>query len=76
MKRNINMQGINLSKSEQIKAGEKVNTQIGGVYAKEKKFEEGDVTRKKRNYVTYESKSGTERKKDLQNLNMSDNQNI
>ena len=54
MKRDINMPKINLSKSEQIKTGEKVNTQIGGVDAKEKKYEEGGITRKKRNHVMYE----------------------
>ena len=43
----------------------------GGKYAvveKEKKFEEAGVKRKKRNYVLYESKLGTEREKDLRKI--------
>jgi len=41
----------------------------GGKYVvveKEKKFEEAGVKRKKRNYVLYESKLGTEKEKNLQ----------
>ena len=84
MKRAVNMPGINLSKLEQIKSGGKVKTQIGGVSEnkkvihgkggkftvteKEKKFEEAGVTRKKRNYVMYESKLGTEREKNMQKI--------
>ena len=43
----------------------------GGKYAvveKEKKFEEAGVKRKKRNYVLYESKLGTEKEKDLRKI--------
>ena len=43
----------------------------GGRYSiieKEKKFEEAGVKRKKRNYVLYESKLGTEKEKNLQKL--------
>ena len=43
----------------------------GGRYSiieKEKKFEEVGVKRKKRNYVLYESKLGTEKEKNLQKL--------
>ena len=84
MKRAVNMPGINISKLEQIKSGGKVKTQIGGVSEnkkvihgkggkftvteKEKKFEEAGVTRKKRNYVMYESKLGTEREKNMQKI--------
>lgn len=35
------------------------------VVEKEKKFEEAGVTRKKRNYVMYESKLGTEKERDM-----------
>ena len=67
-------------KLEQIRKGEMKKTDLGtnvnkgiikskgGKYAvveKEKKFEEAGVKRKKRNYVLYESKLGTEREKDL-----------
>ena len=43
----------------------------GGKYAvveKEKKFEEAGVKRKKKNYVLYESKLGTEKEKDLRKI--------
>jgi hypothetical protein len=43
----------------------------GGKYIvveKEKKFEEAGVKRKKRNYVLYESKLGTEREKNMQKI--------
>ena len=68
------------SKIEQIRSGGVKKTDLGtnvnkgviqgkgGKYAvveKEKKFEEAGVKRKKRNYVLYESKLGTEREKDL-----------
>ena len=81
MKRAVKAPVVNQSKLEQIKSGGKTKTQIGGVneskkviqgkggkYAvteKEKKFEEAGVTRKKRNYVMYESKLGTEKEKNL-----------
>ena len=71
------------SKIEQIRKGSIVKTDLGvnvnkgvikskgGKYAvveKEKKFEEAGVKRKKRNYVLYESKLGTEREKDLRKI--------
>ena len=84
MKRSVNTSGVSQSKLEQIKSGAKKVTQIGDVsqnkkiiHAKggkfhvtetEKKFEETGVRRKKRNYVMYESKLGTEREKNLQKI--------
>ena len=74
---------INLSKLEQIKSGAKQVIQKGvkenkniihgkgGKYAvteKEEKFEETGVRKKKRNYVMYESKLGTNKVKDLKKL--------
>ena len=74
---------INLSKLEQIRSGAVKKTDLGTnvnkgviqgkggkymVVEKEKKFEEAGVKRKKRNYVLYESKLGTEREKDLQKI--------
>ena len=71
------------SKIEQIRSGGVKKTDLGtnvnkgviqgkgGKYAvveKEKKFEEAGVKRKKRNYVLYESKLGTEREKDLRKI--------
>jgi len=71
------------SKLEAIRKGSVVKTDLGtnvnkgiiqgkgGKYAvveKEKKFEEAGVKRKKRNYVLYESKLGTEREKDLRKI--------
>ena len=71
------------SKIEQIRKGSIVKTDLGvnvnkgvikskgGKYAvveKEKKFEEAGVKRKKRNYVLYESKLGTEKEKDLRKI--------
>ena len=71
------------SKIEQIRKGSIIKTDLGvnvnkgvikskgGKYAvveKEKKFEEAGVKRKKRNYVLYESKLGTEREKDLRKI--------
>ncbi len=35
---------------------------------KKKKFKEAGVKRKKRNYILYESKLGTEKEKNLQNI--------
>ena len=78
------MLGNYQSKLEKIKSGGKTKTQIGGVSEnkrvvsgkggkfavteKEKKFEESGVTRKKKNYVMYESKLGTEKEQNLQKL--------
>ena len=71
------------SKLEAIRKGSVLKTDLGtnvnkgiiqgkgGKYAvveKEKKFEEAGVKRKKRNYVLYESKLGTEREKDLRKI--------
>ena len=71
------------SKLEAIRKGAVLKTDLGtnvnkgiiqgkgGKYAvveKEKKFEEAGVKRKKRNYVLYESKLGTEREKDLRKI--------
>ena len=70
-------------KIEQIRAGGVKKTDLGvnvnkgvihgkggrySVIEKEKKFEEVGVKRKKRNYVLYESKLGTEKEKNLQKL--------
>ena len=84
MKRTVNVGGVSQSKLEQIRQGVKKTTDIGGVKEnkkviqgkggkftvteKEKKFEETGVTRKKRNYVMYESKLGTQREKNLQKI--------
>ena len=72
------------SKVEQIKSGAKTKKQVGGVketknvvhskggkYAiieTQKKFEEAGVSRKKRNYVMYEAKLGTEKEQGLTKL--------
>ena len=60
---------------KKVDLGTNVNKGIiqgkGGKYhvvEKEKKFEEAGVKRKKRNYVLYESKLGTEREKDLRKI--------
>ncbi len=84
MQRSVNMPGVSMSKLDKIKAGTKTKTQIGGVSEnkkivhgkegkfhiteKEKKFEESGVARKKRNYVMYESKLGTEKEQNLQKI--------
>ena len=84
MKRSVNTLGVSQSKLEQIKSGSKKVTQIGDVSEnkkvihgkggkfhvteKVKKTEETGVRRKKRNYVMYESKLGTEREKNLQKI--------
>ena len=67
---------VSQSKLDKIRSGTKTKEQIGGseskkfvsnkggnftVTEKEKKFEESGVARKKRNYVMYESKLGTEK---------------
>ena len=72
---------VNLSKLEKIKQGTKTKEHLGSseskkvvagkggsnytVHEKEKKFEESGVARKKRNYVMYESKLGTEKEKNV-----------
>ena len=71
------------SKLDRIRAGATTKTDLGtnvnkgviqgkgGKYVvveKEKKFEEAGVKRKKRNYVLYESKLGTEKEKNLQKI--------
>ena len=76
MQRPVRPPVVNQSKLEQIRSGAKVKTQTGvkenkniishkgGKYhvtQKEEKFEETGVRKKKRNYVMYESKLGTER---------------
>ena len=73
--------GVDPSKLEAIKQGKKLKSETGApqnkkvtvtksgdkiiAVEKEKKFEEAGVTRKKRNYVMYESKLGTEKETDL-----------
>ena len=73
--------GVDTSKLEAIKQGKKLKSETGATQnkkvtvtksgdkiiavEKEKKFEEAGVTRKKRNYVMYESKLGTEKETDL-----------
>ena len=73
--------GIDPEKLEAIKQGKKLKSETGATQnkkvtvtksgdkiiavEKEKKFEEAGVTRKKRNYVMYESKLGTEKETDL-----------
>jgi hypothetical protein len=73
--------GVDPSKLAAIKEGKKLKSETGSTQnkkvtvtksgdkiiavEKEKKFEEAGVTRKKRNYVMYESKLGTEKETDL-----------
>ena len=73
--------GVDPSKLEAIKAGKKIKSETGAsenkkvtvtksgdkiiAVEKEKKFEEAGVTKKKRNYVMYESKLDTEKETDL-----------
>ena len=75
---------VDPSKLEKIKSGVKTKTETGSkqnknvmvnsrgdkiiAVEKEKKFEEAGVTRKKRNFVMYESKTGTEKQTDLQKI--------
>lgn len=75
---------VDPSKLEKIKAGIKTKTESGVkqnqnvtvnsrgdkiiAVEKEKKVEEAGVTRKKRNFVMYESKTGTEKETDLQRI--------
>jgi hypothetical protein len=72
------------SKLDQIKSGAVTKKQVGNVNENktvihgkggkfaitetEKKFEESGVTRKKRNYVMYQSKLGTEKEQDLKKI--------
>ena len=71
--------GVDPSKLEAIKQGKKIKSETGAsenkkvtttksgdkiiAIEKEKKFEEAGVTKKKRNYVMYEAKLGTETKR-------------
>ena len=73
--------GVDPDKLAAIKEGKKLKSETGATQnkkvtvtksgdkiiavEKEKKFEEAGVTRKKRNYVMYESKLGTEKETDL-----------
>ena len=73
--------GVDPSKLEAIKKGKKIKSETGAsenkkvtttksgdkiiAIEKEKKFEEAGVTKKKRNYVMYEAKLGTEKETDL-----------
>ena len=75
---------VDPSKLEKIKAGVKTKTESGVkqnqnvtvnsrgdkiiAIEKQKKVEEAGVTRKKRNFVMYESKTGTEKETDLQKI--------
>ena len=84
MKRAVNASAPSQSKIDHIKSGGKVKSQLGGVKEnknviqgkggkftiteKEKKFEEAGVARKKRNYVMYESKLGTEKEQEFQHV--------
>ena len=80
MQRPVRPPVVNQSKLEQIRSGAKVKTQTGvkenkniisnkggkfRVTQKEEKFEETGVRKKKRNYVMYESKLGTEKQTNL-----------
>ena len=81
MSRAVKIGGVDPSKLEAIKAGKKIKSETGAsenkkvtvtksgdkiiAVEKEKKFEEAGVTKKKRNYVMYESKLGTEKETDL-----------
>lgn len=79
----VNRKSALQEKIEQIRAGGVKKTDLGvnvnkgviqgksgkyHVVEKEKKFEEAGVKRKKRNYVLYESKLGTEKEKNLQKI--------
>ena len=83
MRRAVNHQTTNQSKVDQIRSGATKKTDLGvkqnkgviqskgGKYIieeKEKKFEEAGVKRKKRNYVLYESKLGTEKEQNLKKI--------
>ena len=62
-KKEVNITGV--SENKKTVSNEKGKFQIS---TKEKKFEEAGVARKKRNYVMYESKLGTQKDVDLQQL--------
>ena len=83
MRRAVNTPTTNQSKVDQIRSGATKKTDLGvkqnkgviqskgGKYIieeKEKKFEEAGVKRKKRNYVLYESKLGTEKEQNLKKI--------
>ena len=83
MKRAVNAPSANMSKIDQIRTGATRKTDLGTKESKgvihnkggkykvvetEKKFEEAGVRRKKRNYVLYESKLGTEKETNLQKI--------
>ena len=83
MSRSVNPSSSLQSKLEQIRSGATKKTDLGvkenkgviqgkggrySVVEKEKKFEEAGVKRKKRNYVLYESKLGTEKERNLQKI--------
>ena len=77
----MSARGVDPSKLEAIKQGKKIKSEKDATenkkvtvtksgdkiiaVEKEKKFEEAGVTKKKRNYVMYESKLGTEKETDL-----------
>ena len=84
MRRAVNPPATNQSKLDQIRSGATKKTDLGVkqnkgiiqskggskyiVEEKEKKFEEAGVKRKKRNYVLYESKLGTEKEQNLKKI--------
>ena len=83
MKRAVNAPSANMSKIDHIRTGATRKTDLGTKESKgvihnkggkykvvetEKKFEEAGVRRKKRNYVLYESKLGTEKETNLQKI--------
>ena len=83
MQRSVRPPVIDQEKLQRIKTGEQVKTQKGvkenkniiqgkgtkyHVTQKEEKFEEAGVKRKKRNYVMYESKLGTEKSTDFRKI--------
>ena len=84
MKRSANIGGVSQSKLDHIKSGTTKKIQLGGEREKkkviehkggkfhvtetEKKFEEAGVSRKKRNYVMYESKLGTTKEQNLHKI--------
>ena len=83
MSRAVNNPSALQSKLEQIRAGVTKKTDLGvkanqnivqgkggkyQVFETEKKFEEAGVRRKKRNYVLYESKLGTEKEKNFKKI--------
>ena len=83
-KKAVIVPSVDPSKLEKIKAGIKTKSESGVKHnqnvtvnargdkiiavQKEKKVEESGVTRKKKNFVMYESKLGTEKETDLQRI--------